>query len=385
VWASHAPRYLLVVVAAASLVLGRGEAIPFAWQLVPLAVSVLVLGLPHGAVDHLVEARLQGAALRPAGFLLFCAGYLALAGLVLLGWHVSPMLGLTGFIALTVYHWGQGDLHALLSLDGGRHLRRRRARLSALLLRGALPMLVPLLAFPALYAEGAGRMVALFALPTAPVELALRTGLQGPALGVLTALVAGHAWLSWPRREQPGEEHARALRDWRGDLRDVALLAAFFSVVPPTLSIGLYFCFWHATRHVARLIDLDPRTIARPKGGLLVGLAGFARDAAPLTVAAIGLLLGHAVLLPQRPDSPAAWAAGYLVWIAALTLPHAVVVTRMDLVQGVWSARPAEAGAVLKLPLDSNGVRRAPAALASPVKSWGGMWPWFIRLMAHGR
>jgi len=383
-WAGRATRLVLVAVAAMSLLLDRGAGIPLAWQLVPLAASVIVLGLPHGALDHLVDARLTGRPLRVTSLMAFCGRYLLLVGLVVALWHIAPAVGLALFIASTVFHWGQGDLHGLLTLDGGRHLRGRLARVSALLLRGALPMLVPLVAFPEAYARGAARLVALFELPTAGLEAALRFELPVPAALVLVSLAALHVFLIRPRAGEAGDERRSIARDGRRDLRDVALLAAFFAAVPPTLSIGLYFCLWHSARHVARLMDLRS-----PEGEDSAGRSTprvwrrFAVDAAPLTLAALALLIAQAALLPNRPDTVASWAAGYLVFIAALTVPHTWVVTRLDLAQGVWRAAGSTRMPSAPLVMESTGRRPASPRLGGRLLDQA--LPWFVRLLAHGR
>ena len=51
----------------------------------------------------------------------------------------------------------------------------------------------------------------------------------------------------------------RERRAWRRDILEVALLIVVFATVEPLLAIGLYFCFWHSTRHIARLILIDPQ------------------------------------------------------------------------------------------------------------------------------
>ena len=102
----------------------------------------------------------------------------------------------------------------------------------------------------------------------------------------------------------------------------------------PVLAVGLYFCLWHATRHVARLALLDPKsTGALEAGRVAPALVRFARNAAPLTVAALVLLLGLYLVVPEVGATPPAL---YLLLVSALTLPHVVVVSFMDVRQGLW-------------------------------------------------
>ncbi len=114
-------------------------------------------------------------------------------------------------------------------------------------------------------------------------------------------------------------------------------LFAFFAVVPPVLAVGLYFALWHAPRHVARLVLLDPAGASHLGAGRPVrALARFGREAAPLTVLALALLVALLLAVPRMSGDPGSLLGLYLVLISALTLPHAVIVTLMDSRQGVW-------------------------------------------------
>ena len=134
-----------------------------------------------------------------------------------------------------------------------------------------------------------------------------------------------------------GAREGGELGAWRGDVLETALLAFYFFCVPPVLAVGLYFCLWHSTRHIARLVLLDgegARALEAGRPGW--ALARFARDAAPLTVTALFILLGLYFAVPGGGVSLSGLLAVYLVLISALTLPHVVVVTFMDLHQGLW-------------------------------------------------
>jgi Brp/Blh family beta-carotene 15,15'-monooxygenase len=117
----------------------------------------------------------------------------------------------------------------------------------------------------------------------------------------------------------------------------VGLLWAFFAVVPPVLAVGVYFTAWHSLRHVARLVGADADAAAAVRAGDVgTALARFARDAAPMTVLALGVFAALAVLVPGSLGGRDALLALYLVGIALVTLPHVAVVAYMDRVEGVW-------------------------------------------------
>jgi hypothetical protein len=55
-----------------------------------LALLVAVVGLPHGAADHRFARPRLEPLLGPVWSVAFLAGYLAIAGLIVLGWFVAP-------------------------------------------------------------------------------------------------------------------------------------------------------------------------------------------------------------------------------------------------------------------------------------------------------
>ena len=323
------PRVGLVVAwggVVVSLALAPALALAPVWVLaLPWALSAVVLGLPHGAADPVVPFRMRGEPLRAGPLAAFSAAYLAVSGLVLALWWAAPVAAAVGFLALTWAHWGQGDVYALRALGWDRHLAHRGQLALALVVRGALPMAVPLLAFPETYADVVGAMAAAVAPGTGGRAEAVVLGLPpGPLAAALAALaVAYAAWGAAVAARAPADGGGRTLAL---DLGEVAALAAFFAAVPPLWSVGVYFCLWHAWRHLARLAP----AVAGGSASRLAALA------APATVGALALIGGLAwatVGLGQ----PVAGVGVYLVGIAALTVPHTAVVVWMDWRQRVWT------------------------------------------------
>ncbi len=304
---------------------------PLAVQYVPLALSVLVLGIPHGAVDHLVLPRSRGEPVTPRAMLAVGLLYLLVGGAYAVVWLLAPALAFALFILVTLLHWGQGDVYALVALTGADHLASRAERLLALCVRGGLPMLVPLVAFPDQYAFVAGTLVGLFdPAAAAALEAAFEPTVRiavGVAFGA--ALVASLA---------VGYVRAGSHGPWLVDAGETVGLVAFFALVPPILAIGLYFTLWHSVRHILRtmLVD-DVAHEALERGAILAACRRFARDAAPMTAGALVVLAALALAVPSTPGGIDELIGLYLVGIALLTLPHVVVVAAMDREDGIWS------------------------------------------------
>ena len=322
------PAWLLLGAVTVAHALGVSTAVPVRYGV--LLVTLLCFGLPHGAADHHSVARTLGVDLTPRFLAAFCAGYLGLAVLYTAVWFLAPALAFVAFVALTWFHWGQGDVYPLATLADGRHLDNRVVAALTVVVRGGLPMLVPLVFFPDRYAAVARTVVSLFdpgrVVSLAPLftqEARLAAGLGFAAITIVT-LAAGLA-VAGPRRA------------WLLDAAETALLWGFFAVVPPVLAIGVYFALWHSVRHIARLTELDGVALAALDRGAVVRVIGrFTRDALPATVGAVVLFGGLALAVPTTVAGVSEVGGLYLVLLAVLTLPHVVVVTWLDVRQGIW-------------------------------------------------
>ncbi len=312
--------------------------LPERWLFVPFIASLIFLGLPHGAVDHVILLRLRQQPMRLLSLARVIVPYLAIAAAYLMVWLVAPLVACLSFIALTWFHWGQGDLHSLLWLTRAAHLPTRAYRAAAVFVRGGLPMLVPLLAFPEIYAEVAGATVqALHANGSA--EVFLSPALQWSLGLVYATVVLGYAWTTYRVAAR-----VHGLSAWREDMAEVLLLIVFFALVHPVLAVGLYFCCWHAARHLARLLayenaHLNPqgqRLVRIPRPTLKHVATRLVRHAWPTTLASLGLLGALYMFVPFPPDDLTAWLGLYLVLIAVLTLPHVWVVLKMDGAEAIW-------------------------------------------------
>ncbi|MEF8883912.1 MAG: Brp/Blh family beta-carotene 15,15'-dioxygenase [Haloarculaceae archaeon] len=316
-----------VPVAACTVVFAAGVDLPARWRYLPLAASVVLLGLPHGAVDWTALPRAMTGRLDRPWILTVVALYALVGGAYAAAWFLVPVASALAFVALTWFHWGQGELHPLVAVLGADHLDSRPRRALTVLVRGGLPMLVPLLSFPERYRT----VVAAFAAPfggdlaappvTPDVRLALGAGFAALTLATLAV----------------GYRAADDRRAWAVDAGEVALLWAFFLTVPPVFAVGVYFCCWHALRHVARVATLDDvAAAALAQGRLAPALRRFAREAALPTLGGLAVCWGLWVVAPAPAATLEGVAAVYLVAIAVMTLPHVVVVTALDRRQGYW-------------------------------------------------
>ena len=302
------------VVLVLTLVLAR--LFPFGclrWQFVPFIVGMVFLGLPHGALDHLAPLRLLHRRLTLSYLILFVLGYGALVGVYLVFWRVWPAGALAAFLMLSLLHWGQGDAYFLQVFVAQAPPESVAGRLLVWAVRGGLPILLPVLAFPLVFTQVAGGILGWYG-PSGGWVLGGTLRDAGLALfGVLLVTYLGRSW----RRDR---------RAFGLDVSETILLLAYFWLVPPILAVGVYFCVWHSARHLARLTLLD----LRPDEPLARCLGRQAIEAMPMTLGAVALLAGLFVWHGRQNVSAGDLVYLYLSLIAALTFPHFLLVLWMD-------------------------------------------------------
>jgi Brp/Blh family beta-carotene 15,15'-monooxygenase len=288
--------------------------------LLPIAMSALLFGMPHGAIDHLVAIGLLRQRLTLSVLAAVAGAYVAIAVVYGLVWVVAPGAALVFFLIITVIHWGHADA-AFARITHPRSLLRDSPALYRChaILRGLLPVGLPLVAFPQesqQFLESCTQLVGV----SAP-ELGLaRTALLYTIAGLV---LVENCWLIYRQIRGRGADAWRLLTE-------TVLLLVFFSLVPPLIAIGWYFCLWHGLRHVLRLMRYAPPEDASGRRcSLDPAVRLFFRRAAPFTLVPLLCLGGLGLMLSSQAE-PESWLALYLVLISTLTLPHMILVAWMD-------------------------------------------------------
>jgi Brp/Blh family beta-carotene 15,15'-monooxygenase len=252
-------------------------------------------------------------------------GYLALIVLYLWAWRLAPTWAFGGFLVATVVHWGHGDLRYLEDLHR-RYDVGLRGSIAAIALRGAIPIVVPVLAHPHEAESLLQHAARVLGSGVVSIDLSSTT-VRVVGWTALALAAAAYAWTS--RRAWPSRRGA-----WI-DACEVVGLATFFVIVPAYLAVGAYFMGWHALRHLARLVLLQPRDVrALARGDHLRPALRLARDLVPMTGLAAAMLVGLYLWARPHVVGTEGFVALYLVWISALTKPHLLVVAAMDLAPG---------------------------------------------------
>lgn len=269
--------------AAVTLSLVASAALPREASWAVALAFVIVLGVPHGALDGAVAAPMLRPRYGRIWFGVFALPYLGASALVLLAWQAAPLATLAGFLALSVLHFGEEDA------GPGRPVEA--------LVRGGLPIALPALLQP----EETARIFA--------VVTRIPLG-ELPAWWVSAAWIWAAVVVIWLMTQRP----RRAL------LIELALLSAAFWLLPPLTAFALYFVGLHAPRHMLALVHDTTRA---PKVDTL-GKAVLAS----LPVFALTLLLG-ALLWPLymagSQSTPSTLLTLTLQMLSGLTVPHVIL------------------------------------------------------------
>lgn len=285
--------------------------------MLPVAVTGALIGIPHGAVDHVLPAwwsvapagdrsRSRRAAAARMG--IFALVYAALATLALAAFLLLPTPTLMVFLVVSAAHFGRGEV-VTSAERAGRSVPTALADWPVSLAHGLSVVGLLLWARP----ESTGRYLRPLSAPLADVATATR----GPGLLLVTLAVAGGALVLLTS--------GRSL-----ELAELLLVAGTFALAPPLAAFGIYFGGWHAVRHTARLLDLARGTLptcsSAPAGGSSWGPAAtrLGRSAALPT---LGALVAVGMLWKARDLAGIQAEIGVLL---ALTFPHAAVVLALD-------------------------------------------------------
>jgi Brp/Blh family beta-carotene 15,15'-monooxygenase len=287
-----------VLTLAAVMALAVLPTLPVFVQLGALAILLAMVGIPHGAADHLALRRVLRGRFGRGWPAVFALGYVGLASFTLWSWLAAPPLLLTLFLGLAVMHFGSED--AFETLYPVTWVRRL-----AIPLHGLIPVAGPALFHPA-------ETATLFAwlLPGTPPESVLAV-LQG-ATSAVPLLVGSWTLLVLLHLSRWQAPNLRAAAE-------VATLVLLVSLAPPLLGFAIYFCGWHAVRHI--LVEghaLEPR---RPRHGIAL----FLQHAMPMTIATIVLgVMGYMLVAAgARPD--VTLTRVIFIGLAAVAVPHIVI------------------------------------------------------------
>jgi len=277
--------------------LGEGS---MGWQVV-IAVIALAIGIPHGALDHLVTLPKA----QPKKMAIFIVVYVAVAIVAVVGILKFSTVGFIFVLFMSAVHFGIGDAAFINEIDKRNDVSRKLNRWFYIPAAGFTPVFIPLV--------NSASTEALASVN--PALINWHQGLDSQILFIITvfAILAIGVMVF-------GKRNKEAL--------DLIVLLLLAHLAPPLIAFAVYFGCWHAMRHTARLTLSLPRSIENLTQGML--RKAFLQAVIPGMPALIGTFVVAGLLTLSGRDftDEFFWMALVVVW--ALTVPHMAVTAKLD-------------------------------------------------------
>jgi hypothetical protein len=271
------------------------------WQVV-IALIALAIGIPHGALDHLVTLPRSSA----KKMFLFISIYIAVAVIAVVALLTWNVVGFIFVVVMSAVHFGIGDAAFISEIDRRSENSKRFQKYIYATAAGTLPVVIPLVSDKSTSALE----------QVNPALVDWHQGLNND-LALWAMLITAFALLRL------------LLKHRNGDVIDLLLLYLLAVTAPPLVAFAVYFGCWHAMRHTARLtLTLPTSQEAFTKGN---AKGAFSRAVLPGTPALVGTFVIAALIVLLRGDSlddQFLWVTLVVVW--ALTVPHMAVTARLD-------------------------------------------------------
>jgi Brp/Blh family beta-carotene 15,15'-monooxygenase len=273
------------------------------WQVV-IALIALAIGIPHGALDHLVTLP-RSSVIRMTLFITVYVAIAIIAVWAILNWNTA---GFIAVVAMSALHFGIGDAAFISEMDrsANQSASPRIAQFSYAASAGLMPVIIPLTnqmstsalnaVNPALlnwhggYAEELNNLVTIFFLLALSIQI-------------------------FSKRYRDG--------------LDLSILFLLATLTPPLVAFAAYFGLWHAMRHTARLtLNLKSSQNFVREGNSAKAFLQAILPGLPALVGTFIVSLALAAFSPERLSDELLWLSLVVVW--ALTVPHMIVTARLD-------------------------------------------------------
>ncbi|CAB4754440.1 unannotated protein [freshwater metagenome] len=273
------------------------------WQ-IGFALVALTLGIPHGAIDHLVAIP---ATTKSKWYLLIFIYVVVavIAVLAILHWN---KLGFQLVLVMSALHFGFGDAAFIAEKDRLNEKRRMTFKTQTMfaISSGVIPVFIPLLKDTTASALREINPVLIGWASDVSPQIKFLVGFFYVATLILLLK----------------EKRFR-------EMVDLTLLAGLAIIAPPLVSFAVYFGLWHAMRHTSRLTLIFPKAIKEAERNSVKG--SFIAVVVPGLPALFGALLVALVIAlidGKNLDGSYLWYLLVVVW--ALTVPHMIVTSKLD-------------------------------------------------------
>ena len=274
-------------------------------ELFIVAAAIALVGIPHGAIDHLIAAKVYEQGSSIWDHIRFYGWYLFLMVALSVLWFFSPAAGFILFMVISVLHFGQSDI------EGFFHRFEVDEPHTAWIVSATVSRGIAIIGLILSAHDEVAMSIVGEALPQ-DSTLFLWMSTQSEAIfwgslaqfALFMPVFSFIGFQSWSQRGQ--------------FIVDSIVLIVLFITARPLLSFAIYFAFWHSMGHIDEI-----RTYFGEKGQPLT-VAGFALRALPFTLISFVGLAGL-LWIAQAMELGNRLVMLTFVLISVLTLPHMVV------------------------------------------------------------
>jgi len=265
-----------------------------------LLLSVFIIGIPHGAIDHIMATELYGLKNSFKDHLLFYTSYLFIMLIIAVLWIYAPVAGMILFLLISIYHFGQADMEDFLNSSAPNYLWYI---LRGVLIIGLIVFSDPSTTYP-IISE---------AMRIDPI--AFEEFMPDASLSVLILLTLYSAFILWGILQSHFQQNLRFVAD-------SVLLTGLIIITGPLIGFAIYFALWHSIGHVNEMKEFFE---TKRKS---LSFFEFYKKATPFTLVSLfGLLMLYGI--NQFLLLEGEFITLMFILISVLTLPHLFIADKM--------------------------------------------------------
>jgi Brp/Blh family beta-carotene 15,15'-monooxygenase len=275
-------------------------------QMMLFVASILLTGIPHGALDHLVEEKNREKRKMRFSMLMFLAQYFLRMAVFAIVWYFTPLISLGIFLLLSAYHFGETDLAKLSFKARGQKLFQLSYGLMILsfILLPHLEEVLPIInQLPHVRDSAALTFVIQFRLP---------------ALIAITAITLVLAWYMYKKGQSKDQ------LQYLGFTIQMVCIVWLVTTLPLMLAFTFYFGCWHSMH---ALNNIRHHLSTRPDQPL--SWPTMIRKSLPFSLAALALIVAVIAWTVNTYETPV-MMMGFFIGIAILTAPHLEIMSKMQ-------------------------------------------------------
>jgi Brp/Blh family beta-carotene 15,15'-monooxygenase len=264
---------------------------------------VILLGIPHGATDHLLYKHLIKDKNQRHRNLVFLAGYLGIVAFYALIWYLFAPVALLLFLIISAYHFGQSNLEHI-NLPGSPIVQSL-----AYMISGGFVIFMPIIMH---YGEAAIIMESMLGAIPISIEVIIDVRyLLAAVLSTLNVLLLSVLLI----------RQSINLPQFGREILNLTVLLLLFTYTPLILSFIIYFGLWHSLN--STLMQIGKLKQLRKQ----FNFSDFYYQALPYTLfALLGIVL--VFYISGQYDPGISQTGLFFIIISTVTLPHMLLIDR---------------------------------------------------------